>query len=473
MSGTSEQLTAIRQRVQGLQTRLLGIQPTSVIYAAAGAYVQFGCLVTEGASASDMDIALKGLVTGDEDHHNPDVETTPTRNWQYPNTASLFDGAFLSVDTTVTVDDPPAAGLARYDIVYIYVGPTGSGVGIATGTPSSATKSDYDGNGLRTEQYNEASDPALPVGSLPVARIYVEDVFAGVADAQIADIRIFTGRLKGDTGDEGPEGPQGPSGGDGDDGWSPLFAIATDGERRVLQVSDWAGGEGTKPATGEYAGSAGLVANIADAINIRGPGGSGTGDMQSSTYDPTTVGGDAFLMANMAETASAKVLTSAERSKLGAIESGATADQTASEIETAYSSQVSVVSQSEAETGTATTVRRWTALRVGQAVAALRTFDRYDVANATTTTTLDFDVSQVFNVDASTNRTLAFNNVPGSTRAMVATVRITGDTGTITWPAGIINWSGGSAPDLSASWTAITLLWDGTNWSGFKSGGAD
>lgn len=53
------------------------------------------------------------------------------------------------------------------------------------------------------------------------------------------------------------------------------------------------------------------------------------------------------------------------------VENGATADQTDSEIETAYNNQVSVVSQAEAEAGSATTVRRWTAQRVAQAIATL------------------------------------------------------------------------------------------------------
>ncbi|HKI62889.1 MAG TPA: hypothetical protein VKA31_11400 [Mariprofundaceae bacterium] len=65
------------------------------------------------------------------------------------------------------------------------------------------------------------------------------------------------------------------------------------------------------------------------------------------------------------------IFTSADQTKLDGIESGATADQSDAEIETAYNNQVSVVSQAEAEAGTATTVRRWTALRVAQAIAAL------------------------------------------------------------------------------------------------------
>lgn len=62
----------------------------------------------------------------------------------------------------------------------------------------------------------------------------------------------------------------GADGTDGDNGWTPVVAVVSDGARRVLQVSDWAGGEGTKPATGSYVGATGFVANIADAIDIRG-----------------------------------------------------------------------------------------------------------------------------------------------------------------------------------------------------------
>ena len=63
----------------------------------------------------------------------------------------------------------------------------------------------------------------------------------------------------------------------GDDGWTPVFAIISDDTRRVQQVSDWTGGGGDKPATGQYVGAAGFVSAIADAVDIRGPVG-GTGD---------------------------------------------------------------------------------------------------------------------------------------------------------------------------------------------------
>lgn len=66
-----------------------------------------------------------------------------------------------------------------------------------------------------------------------------------------------------------------------------------------------------------------------------------------------------------------KFATATQLAKVDSVETGATADQTDAEIETAYNNQVSIVSQAEAEAGVATTVRRWTAQRVAQAIAAL------------------------------------------------------------------------------------------------------
>lgn len=68
-------------------------------------------------------------------------------------------------------------------------------------------------------------------------------------------------------------GEDGTDGTDGDNGWSPTFAIVADDGRRVLQVVDWQGGEGTKPPTGLFVGPSGLVANIAQGVDIRGPQG--------------------------------------------------------------------------------------------------------------------------------------------------------------------------------------------------------
>lgn len=62
--------------------------------------------------------------------------------------------------------------------------------------------------------------------------------------------------------------------------------------------------------------------------------------------------------------------TDAEKTKVGAIESGATADQSDAEIETAYNNQVGAASQAEAEAGTETGIRRFSPLRIFQAIKA-------------------------------------------------------------------------------------------------------
>lgn len=59
----------------------------------------------------------------------------------------------------------------------------------------------------------------------------------------------------------------------GDKGWTPVFATVTDGTRRVQQIVDWTGGEGTKPAVGQYVGADGLVDDIENAVDFRGPEG--------------------------------------------------------------------------------------------------------------------------------------------------------------------------------------------------------
>ncbi len=67
--------------------------------------------------------------------------------------------------------------------------------------------------------------------------------------------------------------PRGDTGLTGDNGWTPELATVTDGMREVQQVVDWFGGEGTKPATGLYVGDTGLVVDIANGKDIRGPQG--------------------------------------------------------------------------------------------------------------------------------------------------------------------------------------------------------
>lgn len=101
-------------------------------------------------------------------------------------------------------------------------------------------------------------------------------------------------------------------------------------------------------------------------------------------------------------------------------------------------------------------------LNAGSQSAALT---RYDLASISTTATLDLAASNVFRVDASVARTLAFANVPGANRAMTVVVHITGNSA-VTWPAGI-DWDTDTAPELGDNETKVVLFWDGIEWSGF------
>lgn len=76
--------------------------------------------------------------------------------------------------------------------------------------------------------------------------------------------------VSGIRGQRGVDGSDGVDGTDGNNGWSPVLAIVSDGTRRVFQVNDWQGGEGTKPTTGMYVGNSGLVTDIAQAVDVRG-----------------------------------------------------------------------------------------------------------------------------------------------------------------------------------------------------------
>ena len=135
----------------------------------------------------------------------------------------------------------------------------------------------------------------------------------------------------------------------------------------------------------------------ADVTNLSNLSGTNTGDQTITLTGDVTGSGAGSFATTVAEgavtqheaalqIASTQISdsTAAGRSMLTAasataqrtllnVEDGATADQSDSEIETAYSNQVSVVSQAAAEAGTSTTVYRWTPERVAQAIAALET----------------------------------------------------------------------------------------------------
>ena len=53
-------------------------------------------------------------------------------------------------------------------------------------------------------------------------------------------------------------------------GWTPVYTVESDGDRRVLKIIDWTGGTGAKPLSNVYISSSGFVTTVANAIDIRG-----------------------------------------------------------------------------------------------------------------------------------------------------------------------------------------------------------
>jgi hypothetical protein len=104
-------------------------------------------------------------------------------------------------------------------------------------------------------------------------------------------------RVKGNDGGNGIDGSYGA---DGSNGWTPVFAIISDGERRVLQLQNWTGGSGSTPGNeGYYLGASGLTPYLYDAVDVRGPRGSdgqpgtpGTNGVDSTPI--TTINFDGF-----------------------------------------------------------------------------------------------------------------------------------------------------------------------------------
>lgn len=111
-------------------------------------------------------------------------------------------------------------------------------------------------------------------GDMPGTGMYLGPDGYVIYIADATDIRGSIG-LQGNPGEQGDPGLPGA---DGTEGWTPVLATVQDGERRVLQVVGWDGGEGEMPATGMYLGLAGFTIYIEDAEDVRGASGAGAGD---------------------------------------------------------------------------------------------------------------------------------------------------------------------------------------------------
>lgn len=99
--------------------------------------------------------------------------------------------------------------------------------------------------------------------------------------------------------------------------------------------------------------------------------------------------------------------------------------------------------------------------------SAWKKLDRYDLLVTSSTGAMDVNVSQVFKVDGTANKTMSFTNLPPN-RAMTIVIVFSGSGASLTWP-GTLAWSNGTAVTLGTTRTVVTILWDGTNLTGTTS----
>lgn len=236
-----------------------------------------------------------------------------------------------------------------------------------------------------TKQIKDLNAHSTPDGSEKVPVQLSSGATKYTTIQQMIDALGVTG-AKGDAGEDGStwfHGTGTPSGATGIDG---DYYIETDNDNQVYKKASgsWVdqsfnlkGATGATGATGdavEWVVQAGAPNDVSDGSNgdmyintttwdVYGPkaagawgssvgnikGAAGTGDMNTSTYDPTSVAGDAFDMGNMVESATKKIFTSTERTKLTGIETAATADQTGAEIKTLYEAEADTNAFTDAE----------------------------------------------------------------------------------------------------------------------------
>lgn len=113
--------------------------------------------------------------------------------------------------------------------------------------------------------------PTFAIGTVTVGDTpsFVISPDANTPDRYIVDLVVL-------------RGAPGQDGEDGTSAWTPVLSIATDGARRVFEVTDWTGGTGAKPAAGLYLSASGFTATLSNAIDVRGPAAAGAGNVNST-----------------------------------------------------------------------------------------------------------------------------------------------------------------------------------------------
>ena len=283
--------------------------------------------------------------------------------------------------------------------------------------------------------------------------------------------------LQGPKGDAGPTGPTGPQGPKGDQGAgikplgtkaseADLPATGTDGDGWIIGTDLWV----WSVTDNDWINVGGFVGPTGPAGPTGPHGPQGTQGIQGVKGDQGTLWlnfprdpgpadgrvGDYFINKNTLEyfqKTSATVWAS-----LGHMGGGNVYDTSSTTPQARTSSGWVNVPVLEAPTDSGYY------LRVN---SAWKKLDRYDLLVTSSTGAMDVNVSQVFKVDGTANKTMSFTNLPAN-RAMTIVIVFTGSGASLTWP-GNLAWSNGTAVTLGTTRTVVTILWDGTNLTGTTS----
>ncbi len=173
-----------------------------------------------------------------------------------PEVISPIEKGYVGTESIVAPGDIIIEGETLVEAV-ARIGSGEGGSGGANGrTPSFALEVGAERVVARIVSWSAGAGATPPTGYLSETGI-TQDI------SQAVNLKGATGA----DGQQGQQGQQGQTGGPGLNGWTPILTVEADGNRRVLRVMDWVGGEGTKPNTG-YLGAAGITQVLANAINL-------------------------------------------------------------------------------------------------------------------------------------------------------------------------------------------------------------